>query len=95
MNMDINGKLINFVEQEMLDLIYPNGNRYYGQSKDGEPNGTGVLIYANGDKYTGSFLDGNIHGKGRLDYVDGSNYIGTWENNQRHGHGTLVNKEVG
>ena len=93
--MDINGKLIKFVEQEMLERIYPNGNRYYGQSKDGKPNGTGVLICANGDKYTGSFLDGNIHGKGRIDYVDGSNYIGTWENNQRHGHGTLVNKEVG
>ena len=93
--MNINGKLLKIVEQEMLERIYPNGDRYYGHSKKGEPHGMGVVIYANGDKYTGSFIDGSVHGKGRMDYVDGNSYVGSWKANQRHGRGTYINTEVG
>lgn len=94
--MEILGKLVKIVEQEMLDRLYPNGDRYYGQSKDGKPHGMGVIVYANGDKYTGSFKEGNAHGKGRINYYEnGNSYEGFWDNNLKHEYGTYVNTKVG
>ncbi len=89
--MNILGKLLKSGQTEMLELQCPNGNHYFGASKDGKLHGMGVCIYANGDKYTGNFKFGNMHGFGRMEYCNNDIYKGNWENNLMHMHGTYIN----
>jgi hypothetical protein len=84
------------------DLVLMDG-KYYGETKDGERNGEGVMKYTDGNEYIG-FWENNLRsGKGVMIWMDNPNYvhntdpfitepkiyIGEFTNNQINGKGKL------
>ena len=67
---------------------------YGGETKDGKPNGKGILkYYSNGkcdSKYIGEFKDGKREGEGIWNMFDGSCYVGEWKLDKFHGRGKLI-----
>lgn len=49
-------------------IIYPNGNKYVGETVKGKYHGYGVFEWNDGDKYEGEFKDNLRHGKGFMFY---------------------------
>ena len=49
--------------------VFPNGNRYDGEYRDGKENGQGVLVWEDA-KYDGAWKDGRPHGIGVFTSVD-------------------------
>ena len=41
-------------------MIYPDGQKYTGEFKDGERNGQGTLVYADGKTVEGEFKNGEF-----------------------------------
>ena len=58
---------------------FPSDSMYWGEFKDGKPNGRGTLWNPDGYKYSGDFVDGKLHGRGTR-YGDGKIIRGIWEN---------------
>ena len=75
------------VEREIVD---DEGNRFVGDTVDGEIHGVGRFDWANGSSYEGDFKNGEVHGEGTMQYVNGSKYTGTFNRGERHGHGVLT-----
>jgi hypothetical protein len=77
-------------------LTYPDGRKFVGEWKDGEPIGQGTYIYGKGkwegDMYEGEFKDGKKHGQGTYTISSGGKYIGEWKDGERW-NGTLYDKE--
>ncbi len=71
------------------DFYYPNGNRYIGYFRDGQPDGQGILYYANGNKYLGHWEQNWQQGQGRFVFHQGHEYLGQFYRNQFHGQGTM------
>ena len=57
-------------------VTFPNGDKYFGEFKEGIRHGQGTITWVNGDKYVGEFKDGKVHGQGTYTYPDGTKYIG-------------------
>ena len=74
------------IEREIVD---EDGNRYVGDTVDGQIHGEGRFDWADGSSYEGSFKNGEVHGEGTMQYVDGSKYTGTFDRGARHGYGVL------
>ena len=55
------------------------GNKYYGELKNGELDGEGVLVKPDGSKYEGEFKDGKPNGEGSFMDKDGSIYKGKFK----------------
>ena len=68
-------------------VIYPDGETYEGEWKDGQKHGQGKYTYTNGTTYKGEFKDGKKHGKGKYTYADGRTYEGEWKDGKKHGKG--------
>jgi hypothetical protein len=75
-------------------FAYPNGSKYEGTFKDGQPNGSGIYTYPNGEKYVGIFRNGFQHGKGKL-YREDEVVEGVWEEGEYVGKSTKEIKESG
>ncbi|KAL9644355.1 hypothetical protein ABK040_005813 [Willaertia magna] len=76
----------------MVDL--KNSTEYYGNWKDNEKDGFGVLIFKDGTVYEGEFKDGKQGGKGTLKLPTGDKIEGFWIGNAVRGtfeKGTLQN----
>ena len=77
-------------------MTYPDGRKFVGEWKDGEPIGQGTYIYGKGkwegDMYEGEFKDGKKHGQGTYTISSGGKYIGEWKDGERW-NGTLYDKE--
>ena len=73
---------------EEAELVFDNGDRYIGESENGQPHGSGRLERADGRTYTGEFREGEIIGSASLTTKDGYSYYGTFLNDLRHGLGT-------
>ena len=43
---------------------YPDGRKYVGEYKYGQPNGHGTLTWSDVEKYVGEFKDGKPNGQG-------------------------------
>jgi len=71
-------------------MTYPDGHKYVGEWKDGEPNGQGTFTSPNGMKYIGEFKDGESNGQGTFTYPDGQKYVGRWKDDKRNGQGTFT-----
>ena len=69
---------------------FPNGEKYVGELKDGQPHGQGTFIWPNGEKYVGEWRNGQRNGHGRFFWPDGDKYVGQFRNNKKHGQGTLT-----
>ena len=65
-----NKKEVLFLREEYGDgqgtYIYPNGEKYLGDWKNGKYHGHGTFTYHNGIMYVGEFKDGKRNGKGKL-----------------------------
>ena len=75
------------VTREITD---EEGNRYEGDTVNGELHGVGRYDWVDGSSYEGDFKNGEVHGEGTMQYVDGSTYTGTFNRGTRHGYGTLT-----
>jgi len=72
---------------------FPNGEKYVGEVREGQPHGQGTFTWPNGEKYVGEWRDGQRNGRGTFTWPDGAKYIGEFKNNKKHGQGayTLAN----
>ena len=66
---------------------YPNGGTYFGEFRDGKPNGLGTLTYRHHGAYVGEFRDSWPSGRGTYTYPDGRRYVGEWRNGDFNGRG--------
>ena len=78
------------------EIIDEEGNRYEGDTVDGEIHGVGRFDWVDGSSYEGDFKNGEVQGEGTMTYVDGSTYTGTFNRGERHGYGvqTMANGSV-
>lgn len=72
------------------EVRFPNGEKYVGEIRDGQPNGQGAFIWPNGERYVGGWKDGQRNGQGTFVWPDGAKYAGEFRNNKKHGQGTLT-----
>jgi len=73
--------------------VYKDGNlilTYFGEFKEGKPNGQGTETYSDGAKYVGEWKDGNRNGQGTDTYSDGAKYVGEFKDDKKHGQGTYT-----
>ena len=80
----------NKILSEMEEIKYPNGDVYFGESKNGKYHGQGTFKSHYGSKYVyvGEWKNNTQHGKGTITFVGGEKYIGQWKNDAKHGNGT-------
>ncbi|MWV43134.1 hypothetical protein GRF59_05780 [Paenibacillus sp. HJL G12] len=72
---------------------------YYGEVKDGIPNGRGTIQWGDNKQYSGDFVAGKREGSGKYmnEYVSEGEkhkvvYSGTWKQDVMDGKGTLTHK---
>ena len=71
-------------------MVYPSGNRYDGEYKNGDRSGCGVFEFSNGRRYIGQFEADQFSGQGTWILETGERYIGEFKNNQCDGKGTFI-----
>lgn len=59
-------------------IVYPDGGRYFGTFRAGQPYGEGIRIYADGRRYTGRLARGLPDGVGAMLTPDGDIRRGRW-----------------
>ena len=64
-----------------------NGDKLFGEFKDGKIHGQGTNAFINGEKYVGEFRDGKRNGTGTYSYQNGDKYVGEWKDDKRNGQG--------
>ena len=52
--------------------LYPNGDNYVGEFKDGQCSGQGIMTYSDGSKYVGVWNYGKPNGQGIFTDEDGT-----------------------
>ena len=70
--------------------IWPDGDKYVGDWKDGNATGQGSYIETNGNIYVGEFLEGKQNGRGTITFPSGANYAGQYQNGKRTGQGAYT-----
>ena len=70
--------------------IYPKGEIFIGQCKNGEPNGFGKLSALSNEKYIGTIFNHRFSGNGKYIHCDGTIYEGEFEDDVYNGQGTLT-----
>ena len=68
-------------------LVLPDGRIYYGEVKDGLPNGRGRMYIESRDTYDGEFKNGAFHGNGKYYLAGRLSYHGEWRDGVKHGKG--------
>ncbi|MEM1281280.1 MAG: pentapeptide repeat-containing protein [Cyanobacteria bacterium P01_H01_bin.152] len=71
-------------------MLYPNGNRYDGDYRNGQRNGCGTFTFANGRQYVGEFQNDLFSGRGIWMLENGDRYIGDFEFNKCNGEGVYI-----
>jgi LysM repeat protein len=61
--------------------LFPKGEKYVGEFKNGTYNGKGTFSWPNGQTYTGGWKNGAQNGFGTFTYSNGKTETGEWENN--------------
>ncbi|MDO7905306.1 hypothetical protein Q5741_02620 [Paenibacillus sp. JX-17] len=81
------------------NLQMPDGAAYYGEVKNGLPNGKGTMQWGPTKQYWGEWVNGKRSGQGKYinQYVmDGEQhkivYNGSWQKDKMQGQGTRTNK---
>ncbi|WP_172200595.1 hypothetical protein [Saccharibacillus qingshengii] len=82
-------------------LRLPSGASYYGEVKNGQPNGRGTIKWSAGKQYSGDFHAGKRSGTGKYvnTYTDPKTsllhrvvYDGIWSGDRMHGRGVWTEK---
>ena len=73
-------------------LTVPDGRKYVGEFKDGDPHGQGTYTWPDGRKYVGEFRDGLPNGQGTLTIPDGVQYVGEYKDGMPW-NGTAYDKD--
>jgi len=73
-------------------VVFPNGDRYEGEFRNGLMEGWGIYTYANGNRYEGEFRNDMLNGRGIMVYANGDRYEGDFRDDMRHGRGKLMFK---
>lgn len=60
-----------------------NGDKYIGETKNGNFHGQGIYIWSNGDSWFGEWNNGQRNGYGLYMFYSGSVVYGKWVNNQQ------------
>jgi hypothetical protein len=71
-----------------------DGSQYFGQSRNGAPEGQGVRFYPDGARYIGSWKAGVRRGQGLFLFANGSRYVGAWVGDKAKGKGVLQYRET-
>lgn len=80
----------NIVNLPNVDSSFKDGEKYVGELKDNERNGTGTLTFINGEEYVGEFKDDKFNGSGIFTRLRGEKYIGEFKNGKYNGYGILT-----
>ncbi len=68
-------------------IYYENGDRYVGETENGQPNGKGTCNYTDGSEYVGDWKSGLKDGAGILSYAEGGRYEGEFRADRPDGDG--------
>lgn len=71
------------------ECIFPSGDKYAGQFKNGRIHGPGILTYKDGSKYIGNWDNQQRSGEGRMIFANRNEYLGMFSDNQINGEGTM------
>ena len=71
-------------------MIWPNGDQYVGEWKDGKIHGVGTLTWSDGTKYAGDWKNGKEDGIGTLTWPNGDQYVGERKDSKASGQGTMI-----
>ena len=82
------------VSNQLLKVVYKNGNVYCGTVNAGKREGRGVMTHANGHKYDGEFKNDKKEGRGVYTFADGDKYDGEFKNSNFEGHGVMTFSNV-
>ena len=63
-------------------INFDNGDKYVGETRDGEKHGKGLYIWVDGDAWYGQFTDGKRNGKGIAMFYKGGYLIGRWRDDK-------------
>jgi len=75
-------------------MVYPNGERYFGEIQDHVAHGQGKLMFPNMGEYTGEFYQGSEHGYGVRTYPNADTYNGQWFNGKKSGIAREITREM-
>lgn len=64
------------------EYTYTDGTKYYGEFKNGNPEGKGTVHYATGDRYVGGWAEHSPHGEGIMYYKNGRVFGGVWKHGE-------------
>ena len=71
-------------------VIYPDGEKYVGEWKDGLWHGRGTITRTDGEKYVGEFKEGLPNGHGTHTDSYGNKYVAEFKNGIPTGQGTIT-----
>ncbi|HOK49059.1 MAG TPA: hypothetical protein PLM18_02690, partial [Sedimentibacter sp.] len=74
------------ISKNRVKVVYPNGDVYEGEMKNGMMDGYGLYTYANGDIYEGEFKDNKPNGHGKLTSPNKFVYEGQMKNGMMDGY---------
>ena len=76
-------------------LRLPDGAKYAGQVKGGNPHGKGSLVTAEGTVYDCTWVDGKALDRCKIKWVNGDEYNGAVKDGTKHGWGYLTSESTG